>query len=144
MAEATIPGLELARRVLEREKNESGGTAADAAVSAAEKLRGHLTKFVGGAGFHALLARALALARAEVPWLQRVELKPDGTLEGLREAMVRLPDETAENEAAILLAHLVGLLVVFVGDQITLSLVQGVWPGVGAGDVQVAAEESRH
>ncbi len=53
------------------------------AVRVCDKLRISLTRFAGSDGFKSLLRRALALARAEVPSLQTVKLKPDCSLEGL-------------------------------------------------------------
>ena len=64
----------LARRLLAVEA--ASQTAADPhvheAVRVCEKLRISLTRFAGADGFTALLRRALALARAEVPALQSV------------------------------------------------------------------------
>ncbi len=48
-----------------------------------EKLRRPLSKLMGVDGFHSLQSRALALACAEVPWLCALEIRPDGSLEGL-------------------------------------------------------------
>ena len=50
-----------------------------------EKLRPRLAALMGNGGFRALLARALALAGAEFPWLRAVHVKADGTMEELPE-----------------------------------------------------------
>ena len=82
---------DLARRLLAVEA--ASQTATDAhvheAVRVCEKLRISLTRFAGADGFASLLRRALALARAEVPSLQSVTVKPDGSLEGLEAARGR-------------------------------------------------------
>jgi hypothetical protein len=93
-----------------------------------EKLRTSLTRFAGAEGFTSLLQRALALARAEVPALQAVNVKPDGSLEGL-EAVAVDPTHGGPDAAAAIIAHLMGLLVTFIGAALTLRLVGEVWPG---------------
>ena len=97
------------------------------AVRFCEKLRISLTRFAGADGFTSLLRRALTLARADVPSIQTLKVKPDGHLEGLD---VLVADATAGGpEMAVALAtHLLGLLVTFVGEPITLRLVRDAWP----------------
>ena len=82
---------------------------------------------MGEGGFRALLARALALAAAEVPWLRAVQVKADGTLAGWEELPAQLdPDEYLEGRV-VLLAQLLGLLVAFIGEKLTLRLMREVW-----------------
>src|SRR5450432_659722 len=45
------------------------------------KLSAHLVTLIGAAGFQALLVRAVALASAEISWLEKVKINPDGSLE---------------------------------------------------------------
>jgi hypothetical protein len=95
-----------------------------------EKLRLHLATFMGSTGFQTLLARALVLAAAEVSWLRGVRVKADGALEGVEELQTkRAPDELFEG-GVVLLAHLLGLLVAFIGENLTLRLVREVWPKI--------------
>ena len=90
---------------------------------------------MGNGGFRALLSRALALANAEVPWLRAVQVKADGSLEGLEELHAQLdPDEFFEGRV-VLLAQLLGLLVAFIGENLTLRLVREVWPKVPLDDL---------
>jgi len=99
-----------------------------AAFAACEKLRPHLATVIGTAGFRTVLSRALTLATKHVPWLSAVQVKPDGALEGWEELRPQLaPEEIAEGRVA-LLAQLVGLLVAFIGENLTLRLVREVWP----------------
>src|SRR5438046_9681894 len=56
-----------------------------AAFRVSEKLRRPLSTLVGATGFRALLARSLMLAKAQHPGLCTVDVKPDGSLEGLNE-----------------------------------------------------------
>jgi hypothetical protein len=97
------------------------------AVRVCEKLRIALTRFAGSDGFRSLLRRALALARAGVPSLQAVKLKPDGTLEGIEVIAVDATNGGAEAAVAIT-THLLGLLVTFIGEPLTLRLVREAWP----------------
>ena len=75
---------DLAGRLLavEAARQCAAGAHVHEAVRVCEKLQISLTRFAGSDGFKSLLRRALALARAEVPALQTVKLKPDGSLEG--------------------------------------------------------------
>ena len=83
---------------------------------------------MGNVGFRALLSRALALANADVPWLRAVHVKADGSLEGLDELGAQVdPDEIFQG-CVVLLAQLLGLLVAFIGEDLTLRLVRDVWP----------------
>jgi hypothetical protein len=112
----------------EARENKSPATKTPADFNACEKLRPKLATLMGNAGFHALLSRALALAKAEVPWLRAVHVKADGTLEGVDEQHAQLdPDELFECRV-VLLAQLLGLLVAFIGENLTLRLVREVWP----------------
>ena len=112
----------------ETRKNRSSETKTPAACRVAEKLRPHLATLMGNLGFRALLSRALALANAEVPWLRAVHVNADGSLEGLDELGAQVdPDEIFEG-CVVLLAQLLGLLVAFIGEDLTLRLVREVWP----------------
>jgi hypothetical protein len=127
----------LARRLLAHEAG-SGGQGlealADAAERACEKLRLHLSKILGQAGFQALLARALTLATAEFSWLTQGRAERDGSLTGLRAAAEgRNPAEATAGFAAVL-GHILGLLVVFIGDDLTGRLVRQVWPEAEPGE----------
>jgi hypothetical protein len=126
--EAPSPAVrKLARRLLTLEAtSQSAGSDAPAheAVRVCDKLRVSLTRFAGAEGFASLLRRALALARAEVPSLNRVKIRPDCSIEGIEE----LARSNATEAAAALTAHLLGLLVTFVGPALTLRLVRETWP----------------
>jgi len=131
MLAATPKLRRLARRLLaeaaSRKRREAKESAAS--FSVCEKLRQPLSTLAGVAGFRALLARALAIAVDEVPWLKTVHLNADGSLAGLDEGQLS-EAELAEGEA-VLLAQLVGLLVTFIGESITLRLLHEALPGAG-------------
>jgi hypothetical protein len=95
-----------------------------------EKLRGNLCVLVGVAGFQALASRALTLARSEVPGLGAVQVAADGRLQGISE--IETPMNADENwideEGDILISSLLGLLLMFLGEALTMNLVLNVWP----------------
>jgi hypothetical protein len=128
---------DFAERLIAYEKrgNKFSATKTPAAFHVCEKLRPHLATLMGKAGFRALLSRALAVADAQVAWLRAVQVKVDGSLEGLDgiEAQVN-PDERAEG-SVVLVAQLLGLLVAFIGENLTLRLVREVWPKVALDDL---------
>jgi hypothetical protein len=95
-------------------------------VRVCERLRVSLAQFVGADGFTALLRRALALARVEVPALQIARVTADGRLEGIEEAG---GEAGSDVEAAITItAHFLGLLVTFVGQSLALRLMRKAFP----------------
>jgi hypothetical protein len=97
------------------------------AVRVCEKLRTALTRLAGSDGFASLLRRALALARTEVPSLQSVTVKPDCSMEGLEELTADATDGGVHGPVSIT-AHLLGLLVTFIGEPLTIRLVREAWP----------------
>ena len=99
-----------------------------AAFRVCAKLRQPLITLAGVAGFRSLLSRALTLARAEAPSLSAVQVAADGSLKGLDERALQTDKEEARDGGAILIAQLIGLLLTFIGDGLTLRLVQDVWP----------------
>ena len=119
---------DLARRLLAANQIASGSQV-DEAVVLIEKLRITLIKLAGAEGFTSLLRRALALARAEVPSLQNVKLGADGRLEGFEEIVADKGAGAAGDEAAVALtAHLLWLLVTFIGEPLTLRLERAARP----------------
>jgi len=120
----------LAQRLLtfEAVAGENSEPAESAAFRVCAKLRRPLITLAGVAGFRSLLSRALTLARAEAPSLSAVQVAADGSLKGLNELEVQIDKEPARDEGAILIAQLLGLLLTFIGEGLTLRLVQDVWP----------------
>jgi hypothetical protein len=117
------------------------GQKSTGAFSVCGKLRQHLSVLAGVAGFRSLLSRALALAKVEVPWLDAVRIREDGSLDwpGADESQ-QDAEETAEGEVA-LVAQLLGLLVSFIGEALTLHLVREVWPEAPFGGTDEGTEE---
>ena len=119
---------EFAQQLLDYETPEGGSARIDAVLRVCEKLRHSLSALAGVAGFRVLLARALTLAKAEVPWLNAVQVNEEGVLVGLEEVEPQLDNKEVAQGEVVLIAHLVGLLVGFVGEDLTVSLVREVWP----------------
>jgi len=119
-------------------RGKSSGTNTPEAFRALEQLRPQLTALMGDGGFRALLARVLALARAEVPWLRGLQVSPAGDLVGLEELRARLLDRAELFEGGVvLLARLLGLLVTFIGENLTVRLVREVWPEISPGKLDL-------
>jgi hypothetical protein len=124
----------IAQRLIDYEApgNDSSDTANTAAFRVTERLRPHLATLMGNGGFRALLARALALASAEVSWLRAVQVSTDGTLEGLETPHARLKPAEFREGRIVLLAQLLGLLVAFIGPGLTSRLLGEIWPQLAA------------
>jgi len=151
MISATPASLNLARRLLALE-DARGQTSADArnvrspghaapAVRVCEKLRSVLTVFAGASGFRALLARALTLAKLQAPSLAGVHVLEDGELAGFETAGAGANSRSAQGDrtgSQVLVAHLLDLLVIFIGQPLMLRLVRDAWP-----DVSASAQSSR-
>jgi hypothetical protein len=126
----------LAQRLLSLESTAENSNDANtfAAVIVSEKLRRPLSTLAGAAGFRSLLMRALTLAKREAPTLDGVQVKEDGSLEGLNDN---------EKEAdAVLIAHLVGLLESFIGESLTLRLLNNIWPNLSSVDANSEGKKS--
>ena len=117
----------LARRLLALEAASRRATDAhvNEGVRVCEKLQVSLTRFAGADGFTSLLRRALALARMEVPALQSIEVKPDCSI---LEQLAADSSNGATDAAVAIIAHLLGLLVTFIGAPLTVRLVGEAWP----------------
>jgi hypothetical protein len=108
---------DLARRLLavETEGPSAANSRVHESVRVCEKLRVCLIRLAGPDGFTALMRRALALARAEIPSLHGITVKSDGSLEGFEALAADAPDAGIETAVAIT-AHLLGLMVTFIGE----------------------------
>ena len=129
---------ELVRRLLAYEA--VAGKTPDSSESATlcvyEKLRQSLHAFAGIAAFQALATRALTLARAEAPSLGSLQVAADGSLQTLGESEPRVNPEMVQlgDGGVVLIDHLLGLLVTFLGEALTLSLLRNAWPGASFDD----------
>lgn len=119
----------------------SSETSMQAAFRVCEKLRWPLTTLAGAAGYGSVLSRALALARSEVSWLNAVQIKAGGSLElGGSVAKELNKDEIMKGDVA-LVAHMLGLLAILIGEALTLRLVRDVWQDAPAEFANAGTEE---
>jgi hypothetical protein len=101
-----------------------------------EKLHQCLGAVAGAAAFQSLATRALALARSEVPGLGAVRLTADGRLQGLGECepQIDVDKDRAGDGGIIFIDYLLGLLLIFLGEALTVSLLRNAWPGASFDD----------
>lgn len=106
-----------------------------------DKLRQHLSILAGAAGFRSLLSRALTLAQAEVPGLGAARVREDGSLEWPgTDKSPRATEEPTKGEVA-LVEQFLGLLVIFIGESLTLTLVREVWPNAPFDGMDTGTED---
>ena len=129
---------DLAQRLLRYEAS-AGSTSASAEITTLrvyQKLRHSLGELAGSAGFQALASRALTLARSEVPSLSAVQVGADGNLEGMSsiEPSISAEMDRVHEGGIILISRLLGLLFIFLGEALTLSLLRDAWPDAALDD----------
>jgi hypothetical protein len=130
MSTASPEIQDLARRLLafEAAHDNSSDARADVAVQVIEELRMHLIRLTGVDGFRSLLSRALTLAKAEVPSLNMVHIAADGSVAGFDGIEQSQVTGAAGQAGMVLVAHLLELLVTFIGAPLTLRLLRDTWP----------------
>jgi len=147
MAEISATARDLARRAL---SDTSGGQREPAALVEAvdlayARLRDRLADLIGVLGYNALVARAGRLAQAESPGLTRVTAAAqaeDGLLSLRAFTLASSGDPVAAAEGlAALLAHIIELLIVFIGEDLAVRLVREAWPDLGLGPQALEGQE---
>jgi hypothetical protein len=144
MSTASSKIQDLAGRLLalEAAQSKSSDDYINVLMRACERLRATLSKLVGVPGFASLLSRALALAKAEVPALEVVKVRADGSLEGLAEAEQDQGPVPLGSGGDVLVAQLLGLLVTFIGPSLTLRLVRDAWTDLSWEGMDPSDEET--
>ena len=144
MSTASPQNQELARRLLvfEAARANSSDAPVDVAVLVIEELRLRLIKLAGIDGFRSLLSRALTLAKAETPSLNMVHVSADGSLGGFDEIEQSQEVGAATQAGIVLVAHLLELLVTFIGAPLTLRLVRDKWPDASMDGTDLRTEEN--
>jgi len=128
---------ELAQRLLVYEEVEANPVVSDmqSVGRVCDKLRRPLTTLAGTAGFRSLLSRALTLAKQESPALGAWEVKPDGSLDDLN-------GDTAQS-GVVLIAQLIGLMITFIGESLTLRLLHDIWVDLPDSEVKFERNQSK-
>jgi len=126
------PVGELARRLVEHEAggmSDPSGSAA-AVESACRKLRDELTDILGAAGIAALFRRALKLAQRDHPLLAGVVVTADSTtfFTNLTQKLAGASDDEAFAAGESIVNHLLQLLVMLLGEDLTMYPVSKIWP----------------
>jgi hypothetical protein len=123
---------DFARRLFEHEAGGCQGAQdfVDAMERACRALQTRLTPLLSASGVNALLGRAATLAARDFPFLISASAMPDCRMDGLRQsAEGHEPAEVAEALIAIL-ANFLSLLVMFIGESLSLRKVSEAWPDV--------------
>jgi hypothetical protein len=132
MKRATAHMRDFAKRLiaLEEKMHKASKARPLAGFYVCEKLRPPLATLMGNAGFHSLLSRALLLAQGEVAWLRAVHVNADGSLDEMAELDRQLDSQQIAEGRVVLLAQLLGLLVAFIGEDLTMRLAREIWPNL--------------
>ena len=124
----TLSTRDLARRLLAASQTGSDPHVSNV-VAVIERLRISLSKFAGDAGFVSLLRRAVAMASSDIPSLQNVKIGMNGRLDGVEQIDASSGTGALGEAAAVAItAHLLGLLVAFIGEPLTVRLLRESWP----------------
>lgn len=129
--------------VFETGEKNSGESKIPPGIIVIEKLRPQLIALMGKGGFRALFMRALTLAGAEAPMWRAVQVNPDGTFAGFDAPDVHGSSNETFDGSVILVSHLLGLLVAFIGEILTLRLVGEVWPNLSQKDLESGNGDKR-
>jgi hypothetical protein len=122
---------DLAHRLLTYEADAGSGSepTRSPTLRVYEKLRHSLIEFVGISGFQSLATRALTLTRPEAAGLGVLRIASNGSLEGLDEIDTHSDMVRGGDVGVLLIAHMLGLLRMFLGEALTLSLLRIAWSG---------------
>jgi hypothetical protein len=108
-----------------------------------EKLRQSICALAGVAAFQSIAFRALMQAKSEAPGLWAAQIASDGTLEGLGEFEPQPDDfepqlgsgkQQIGDGGVIFIDHILGLLLIFLGETLTINLLRNAWPGASFDD----------
>lgn len=120
----------LAKQLIAAEAVARNGSDEHEAFRVCEKLRASVTRFAGADSFTALMRRSLAMSRADVPALETVKIGAGGCVDGLE----KLANNGGAEAGAAITAHLLLLLITFIGETMALRLVREAWPDAALGD----------
>ncbi|MEQ1838836.1 MAG: hypothetical protein ABL994_00385 [Verrucomicrobiales bacterium] len=145
MNRATPPLRDIASRIIlhESERSRSLESGSPAELQIPERLRPHLTTLMGIGGYRALLMRSLALASPEIPWMRSVKVSVDGFVEGFLPQVETLSSREIQEGRVELGAQLIGLLVAFIGEKLTLQLLTEVWPELADTNLNITPKDRK-
>lgn len=108
-----------------------------------ERLHARLARMVGTNGFDVLLARALVLAKKTHPALTSFVTAPGGKVDGLASAEPVTDPAGLERAAVAVVANFVELLVVLIGEDLTMRLLREVQRDASASGSTSAKERTK-
>jgi hypothetical protein len=107
-----------------------------------DRLRARLHPVFGATAIAALFVRALHVATAEFPWLADVVAK-DGercSIEGLERVGPEIELAAIHAGFAAVLAHEIGLLSAFIGEDFVMPLVEAAWGTTSIGPARIEGD----
>ena len=93
-----------------------------------QRLHVVIGRLAGVTGSFSLMARALHLAKVEVPWLGTFQITDEGLLSGSEEGVLPRDPAMRRQGGVIPVAHVIELLHTFIGERLTLQLIKEAWP----------------
>ena len=135
-----------ARRLLVHEArgDESSTGLAVAAERMCKRLSRHSGKVLGVDTFYALLGRALALVKADFPFLETVTVEPSqACLIGLRESLEGQAVGQVSDGIVAVVATFLALLATLIGEELSLSVLVEVWAECSLADVSITGEAEK-
>lgn len=124
----------VATRVLAHEAGGEPATSENLAAASGrllDRLSQRLAEVIGPAGVQAIFLRAVKLRKPEYAFLDEriIPRERDGSLaEPLRACLQEQEPEVIREVSVILFATFTGLLAAVIGDRLTWSLLQQIWP----------------
>ena len=115
---------------------------AEAGERAWERLRRRLIVLIGPEGFHALFARALALARSDYPMLAGItyEAANGYDLTSLRESVHEHAPTDLLDALVTVTANFLAVLVRLIGADLAMRLVREAWPELPPEEIHLSGE----
>lgn len=142
MRKAMPQMLDVSRVLLAHEAQEMKAIPGSTATRVCEKLRPKLSTLMGATGYRALLSRARTLAAVEAPLLRELQVDAAGSLINSDKRAARVDNAEDLDAGVVLVAHLLSLLVAFIGESLTLQILAEIWPQLNASDPGSGTGES--
>jgi hypothetical protein len=117
-----------------------GDESPEALASAAERLclrlSHHSGKVLGVDTFYALLARSLAIAKRDFPFLGTVTVeRSQASLKGLHESLREQAASQASDAIVAVVATFLALVAAFIGEEVSLSVLVEIWAECSLADM---------
>lgn len=147
MRYATSPLRRAATRLLAHEAGGEPATSETLAAASArllDRLAHRVALVIGPVGVQAIFRRAVKLRKPEFAFLDERIIPPergDSLAEPLRACLREQEPEVIQEVSVILFATFAGLLANVIGDRLTWSLLQQIWPDTLLPDTELQEAE---